>query len=306
MPKIELSQGTIDYREEGSGPPVVLIHGLLVDGTVWDRLVPLLAPEARCIVPDLPLGSHRRAMRPAADVTPAGVAALVAELLERLDLSDVTLVGNDTGGAISQLVCADHPDRIGRLVLTNCDAFEHFPPPALKPLIAGARIPGSLAALSLLGRFRFARSKAMSLAPLTVDPVPDEMLVGWLEGLHDRGVRADLGRTMRGMRPEVTLAAAERLRAFDRPALIAWGMRDAFFPFADAERLAATLPNARLERIDDARTFVQLDAPDRLAELIAAFVAETTTGAAAARPCRSRSPPPGPPKTMTVIKNPGL
>jgi pimeloyl-ACP methyl ester carboxylesterase len=132
MPDVELTQGTVHYRDEGSGPAVVLIHGLLVDGTVWDRLVPSLSGAVRCIVPDLPLGAHRTPMNPVADLTPPGLARLIAELLERLQLNDVTLVGNDTGGALCQLVVVSHPERLGRLVLTNCDAFESFPPPAFR------------------------------------------------------------------------------------------------------------------------------------------------------------------------------
>ncbi len=274
MPEIELSHGTIHYRDQGSGPVIVLIHGLLVNGTVWDRAIPELSHGARCIVPDLPLGSHRIAMARDADLSPLGLAALIAELLEKLELTEVTLVGNDTGGALCQLVCAYHPTRIGRLVLTNCDAFEHFPPPAVAPIVRGlARIPGAAQALDDFGRLRFMRRAAMSLMPLTVEPIPDELVKGWISPLHKRGIRRDLVRVARGIAPAVMIEAEPGLRRFDRPALIVWGMRDKFFPVADAERLVETLPAARLERIDNARTFVQLDAPGRLAELIGEFMA---------------------------------
>ena len=283
MPEIQLPQGTVQYRDEGSGPPVVLIHGLLVNGNVWERVVPTLSARARCIVPDLPLGSHRHAMRDGADLSPLGLAELIADLIARLELDDVTLVGNDTGGALCQLVVAHHPGRIGRLVLTNCDAFEHFPPPAFRFVIrALGRVPGAVAALELFGRARPMRRATMALAPLTVEPVPDELLKSWLAPLRDRGVRRDLVRVLRRISPEHTLDAARRLAEFDRPALIVWGLRDPFFAFSDAERLAATLPDARLERIENARTFVQLDAPEQLAERIAAFVAERSGRAAPA------------------------
>jgi pimeloyl-ACP methyl ester carboxylesterase len=276
MPEIQLSQGPVHYRDEGSGPVVVLIHGVLVNGTVWDRTVSELSERARCIVPDLPLGSHRIAMGEGADLTPLGLAQLISDLIERLELDHVTLVGNDTGGALCQLVCAHHPERISRLVLTNCDAFENFPPRAFRLVIrALARVPGAVAALDLLGRLRVMRRATMAIAPLTVEPVPDSLLKGWTSPLHDRHVRRDLVRALQGISPEHTLDAAERLRTFDRPALIAWGMRDRFFPFSDAERLAAVLPNSRLERIDNARTFVQLDAPERLADLVAKFASAT-------------------------------
>ncbi len=274
MPEIELSHGTIHYRDVGSGPVIVLVHGVLVNATVWDPLLAQLSSGARCIAPDLPLGSHRTAMNKDADLSPGGLAGLIAELLERLELDDVTLVGSDTGGALCQLVCADHPARVGRLVLLNCDAFEDFPPPALRPLVRGlGRVPGAVAALEVLGRARIVRRASMSIAPLTVAPIPDPMLKGWIAPLHDRGVRRDLVRVARGISPEVLLDAALRLPQFDRPALIVWGLRDKFFPVADAERLAQTLPLARLERVPNARTFVQLDAPERLADLVAEFIA---------------------------------
>jgi pimeloyl-ACP methyl ester carboxylesterase len=272
MPEITLSQGTIEYRDEGAGRPVVLIHGLLVGGNVWDRTLPLISARARCIVPTLPLGSHTLAMSGEADLSPTALASLIAELLERLGLQDVTLVGNDTGGALCQLVVAAHPQRVGRLVLTNCDAFENFPPPAFRPLITGlARVPGAVASLAVLGRLRPMRRAAMSLAPLTVEPVPDTLVRSWVSPLRTRAIRRDLLKVLRGISPACTLAAAERLPQFDRPALIVWGTRDPFFPLADAERLAAVFPDARLETIASARAFVQMDAPDRLAELVLSF-----------------------------------
>jgi pimeloyl-ACP methyl ester carboxylesterase len=267
MPDVELTQGIVHYRDEGSGPPVVLIHGLLVDGAVWDRLVPALSADVRCIVPDLPLGAHRSAMKPAADLTPPGLARLIAEMLERLQLQDVTLVGNDTGGALCQLVVAFHPDRIGRLVLTNCDAFENFPPAAFRLAVkALGHLPGAAAGVERLGRIASVRRVAM--APLTVEPLPDEYAKRWLQALRDPGVRRDLVRFSRAISSSHTLEAATRFSAFEKPVLIAWGVRDRFFPLAEGERLAAAFPRGRLERIDNARTFVQMDAPDRLAELI--------------------------------------
>jgi pimeloyl-ACP methyl ester carboxylesterase len=270
MPEIQLSQGKIHYRDEGTGHPLVLIHGLLVNGTLWERLVPHLAPNNRVIVPDLPLGSHREAMSPDADLSPTGLAALIDEFIARLGFDEVTLVGNDTGGALCQLVAAHHPARIGRLVLTNCDAFDHFPPPALKPMLTPlVRVPGALASLAVLGRSRAVRRASMSLAGLTSGPVPDELIQSWVAPLRNPDVRRDARKVMRGIDPSYTLAAAELLRGFERPVLIAWGTRDRFFPLSDAERLAELFPDARLETIEGARTFVQLDAPERLAALLA-------------------------------------
>jgi pimeloyl-ACP methyl ester carboxylesterase len=273
MPEIQLSQGTIDYRDQGSGPTVVFVHGLMVNGGIWDQVANRLSADARCIVPELPLGAHLRAMNADADLTPLGVAGLIAELLERLELDDVTLVGNDTGGALSQLVAAHHSERIGRLVLTNCDAFENFPPRAFRAAFkALSRIPGAVAALDLLGRDRYVRRATLALAPLTMQPIDDATVKAWLKPLHQRAIRRDLVKALRGISPELTLDAAARLTGFARPVLIAWGTEDKFFRVSDAERLADLFADSRLERIDNARTFVQLDAPERLAELVTEFV----------------------------------
>ncbi|MEB3981460.1 alpha/beta hydrolase [Mycobacterium sp. 663a-19] len=257
------------YRDTGSGPCILLIHGLFVDNRVFDRLVRLLAPSARCVMPDLPLGAHRTPMNGNADLSPPGLARLIAELIQELRLREVTVLGNDTGGALCQILCANHHELVDRLVLTNCDAFERFPPAAFQALYrAGSRIPGSIAAVDLILRVRMLRRAALAAVPVTMRPLPDTLLASWFEPLHDPRIRADVRAVLQGVSPEHTLSAAERLKTFDRPVLIVWGTRDRFFPVSDARRLVGTLPHARLETVDDARTYVQIDQPERLAELI--------------------------------------
>ena len=274
MPEITLPQGTIHYRDEGSGPPIVFVHGALVDGRLWDPVVERLADRARCVVPDLPLGSHRTAMRRDADLSPHGLARLVAGVLDALDVRDVTLVGNDTGGALCQLVAGRHPERVGRLVLTNCDAFENFPPKAFRPLVWAARAHLLTAALQPL---RLARLRRLPLAYglLTRRPLPDALLEAWVRPfLSDAGVRRDARKLFAGVDRGILLDNAARLAEFDRPVLLAWAPRDPFFPIEDARRLAATFPDARIAEIADARAFVSWDQPDRLAELLREFVEE--------------------------------
>lgn len=257
------------YQDRGSGPCVLLVHGLFVDSRVWDPLVPLIEERVRCVLVDLPLGAHRVPMNKGADLAPPGLAAMIAEFIERMQLDDVTVVGNDTGGALCQILCANYPELVGRLVLTNCDAFENFPPRVARLIEAiGAHVPGSIAGLDMVLRVRLLRKAALMAAPLTMRPLPDELLSAWFSSLHDRGVRADLRAVLQGISSKHTLAAAERLRTFDRPALIVWGARDWGFPLADAERLAETLPSARLEIIENARTYVQFDQPQCLADLL--------------------------------------
>ena len=280
--EIRIPQGAIRYRDTGTGEPIVFAHGALVDGTLWRKVTPLLEGEFRCVVPDLPLGSHRLPMPPNADLSPPGLARLVAELLAALEIERATLVGNDTGGAICQLVAARHPERLARLVLTPCDAYENFLPPAFRYLQLAARIPGATTVLAQTMRLDFVRRAPLAYGWLTKRPIPDQVLDRWTEPIRlDRAVRRDAGKLLRGISKRYTLEAAEKLRDFDRPTLIAWAPEDRVFKLADARKLAGMIPGARLETIDDARTFVALDQPQRLAELIGNFVAETESAPAA-------------------------
>ena len=276
MPTVELDQGTIHYEEAGpaDGRPVVFVHGYLMAGNLWAELSSRLAERGlRAITPTWPLGAHPEPMRPGTDVTPRGVAAIVGAFLEARDLRDVVLVGNDTGGAIAQIVAAHHPDRLGALVLTNCDAFERFPPTVLKPLVAAAKLPAGMKAIVAPMRSATARRSPLAYGLLSHGDV-DHLAEGWVQpALTDHAVREDLRRFTVAMESSATLEAAERLAHFDRPALIAWATDDRLFPLEDARRLASLIPGARLETIDDSRAFSMLDQPDRLAELIADFAA---------------------------------
>jgi pimeloyl-ACP methyl ester carboxylesterase len=279
--RIGLPTGTISYRDSGTGPPIVFVHGALVDSALWRKVIPLLEGRFRCLAPDLPLGSHRLAMPEGADLSPPALAKLVADFLAALELDQVTLVGNDTGGAICQLVATRHPDRVGRLVLTPCDAFEDFPPPAFKYLPITARIPGATAALAQSMRIGPMRRLPLAYGWLTKRPVPPEILERWVKPLRaDRGVRRDAGKVLRGMSKRYTLEAAEGLLDFDRPTLIAWAPEDRFFKLRLGERLAEVIPDARLVRIDDSYTFISEDQPERLASAIAEFIDETTAESA--------------------------
>jgi pimeloyl-ACP methyl ester carboxylesterase len=274
--ELELPQGTVRYRDSGEGKPLVFVHGLLVDGLLWRKVTPLLEGEFRCIVPDWPLGSHRIPLAPSADRSPRGMAHLIADFLESQGLEEVTLVANDTGGAIAQLLVTERPERIGRLVLTPCDTYENFLPPMFKPLQWLARVPSALRLAAQPMRSAMVRRSPLGFGLLVKRPIPDEITWGWIEpSLIDRDVRRDVIGLLRGIDSRDTLAAAEKLRDFHRPTLLAWAREDIVFKLRFAERLAGDIPNARLELIEDSRSFVPEDQPERLAELIGAFVRET-------------------------------
>jgi pimeloyl-ACP methyl ester carboxylesterase len=273
--EVQLPQGTIRYRERGTGEPIVFVHGALVNADLWRKVVPELAKDFRCIAPDLPLGSHSPAMNANADLSPIGNARLIADFLEALDLDGVTLVGNDTGGALCQLVVTRHPERIGRLVLTNCDAYENFPPRLFAFLFYGAKLPGFLWTLAQPMRIAAMRRLPIAFGWLSKRGVPDDITASWIRPtLDDAGVRRDATKLLKGVRKSDLLEAATHFKDFDKPVLMAWGTEKAFFRVEDAERLARDFPKGRLEKIDDSYTYVSEDQPERLAKLIAEFARE--------------------------------
>lgn len=273
--RITLSAGTIEYDDIGSGEPILLLHGLAIDRTFWHKVVPALSERHRCIVPTLPLGGHRVPMKPDADLSPPAVADLVAELIAELRLDKPVVVANDTGGAIAQLLVTRHPDAVRALVLTPCDAFEHFLPWQFKHLQALARIPGAAwQTAQLLRSARFRRSP-LALGLLSKRPVPDDVSAAWVRPLQESSeIRRDLVKALRGISKRHTLAAAEQLPRFDKPTLLVWAREDRVFPPGDAAKLVDLLPNARLELLDDCGSYVPYDQPELLVEAILAFTWE--------------------------------
>jgi pimeloyl-ACP methyl ester carboxylesterase len=265
-----LPQGPIRYRDSGEGDPIVFVHGYLVDGRLWEGTAAALAGEFRCIAPDWPLGSQTMAMNPGADLSPPGIAQIIADFLAELDLERVTLVGNDSGGAMSQVLVTRHPERVARLVLTNCDTYEHFPPAPFNLMPPLARVPGAMTALGL--PFRIGALRRAAFAPFAKRPIPDELSKSWMApSSTDRGVARDLRKVTAGMNKRYTLEAADRLVSSDLPVLFAWAPEDRLFKLSDAERLAAAIPNSRIETIPDAKTFVPFDQPRLVADAIASF-----------------------------------
>jgi pimeloyl-ACP methyl ester carboxylesterase len=275
--EVRLPQGIIRYRERGQGSPIVFVHGLLTNGDLWRKVVPLLAREHRCITPDWPLGSHEIPLQPTADLSTPGLAALVAAFITEVGLRDVTLVGNDTGGAVCQLVVTRHADRIARLVLTSCDAFETFPPSPFGFLRWLPLIPGAVWLVAQSLRLSFVQRLPIGYGLLVRDKLDAAIARSFVRpAALSRDVRRDLAKVLRGVSTRYTLDAARRFSAFDRPVLLAWAGDDRLFPLDLARRLAAAFPRARLEIIPDCRTFVPEDQPERLATLIRSFSAGVT------------------------------
>lgn len=273
MPQVELACGLIDYLDTGGdGPVVVLFGGLVIGPSLWDGVVDALRGAHRCIVPTLPMGAHRRPVRADFALSPHAVAMLVGEFLERLDLSGVTLVENDTGRA--QTLAAERPERIGRLVLTSCEAFDNYPPglPGKAAALA-ARIPGGLALLARQMAIRPLRRLPLAFGWMSKRPVPDEVMDDWLAPIMtSAAIRRDLAAYLKAAERDEMNAAARGLAGFDRPALVAWAAEDRVMPLAHGRRLAQVLPRSRHVEIADSYTLIPQDQPVRLAAEIAAFI----------------------------------
>jgi len=276
MAQVELSAGTIEYQDTGGdGPVVVLLHGLLMDTSLWDGVIAGLSDGYRCVAPTLPLGAHRHAMHADADLSLPGIARLAAEFLDHLGLRDVTLAGNDTGGALVQLLMAGGEARIGRAVLVSCDAFDNFPPGLTgRTLMLTGKLPPALFGV-FMQQMRLRAVRRLPIAFGWLTKRGDAATARWLRPiLTSPGVRRDTVRTLRAAAADTRflLAAAERLPDFRRPALVAWASEDRVMPPEHGRRLAALLPQGQLTEIDDSYTLVPLDQPARLAQVIREFI----------------------------------
>jgi pimeloyl-ACP methyl ester carboxylesterase len=279
METIELPAGRIHYRVSGpeGGRPVVFVHGFLVDDTLWAD-VPERLGEAgfRSYAPVWPLGSHPEAMRDGADLSLPGVARIVLDFLAALDLEDVVLVGNDTGGGVSQTVVDTDPSRIGRLVLTNCDAFETFPPAPFNLLFRLGRHPGPARLVLQAMRSSLLRNSRLGVGGLVRRKLTSEESRPWvLPYLTDAGVRRDVATFCRAWHPGSLLGVSQRMAGFDKPVLLCWAPKDPFLKYELAKRLLATFPDATLVELREARLFVPLDAAEELADRIAGWAGES-------------------------------
>lgn len=277
MPSVQLTAGPVDYDDTGGdGPVVVLLGGVLMAGSVWDPVVERLRRDHRCIVPTLPLGAHRRPMRPDADLSLRGFGRLVAEFLDCAGTDNVTLVQNDHAAALA--LAGDNPARITRLVISSCEAFENYPPglPG-KNLRLAAMIPGGLFLAMQALRSRRLRRLPVTFGWLAKHPLPDDLLDEWLRPARtDSGVRRDLRRYAAGARRHQMLEACERLARFDRPALVVWTPEDRVQRPEHGQRLADLLPAARLAEVPDSYTLIMRDQPAAFADLIRRFIRQTS------------------------------
>ncbi len=274
--RLETRLGPLAWRSTGRGPALVFYAGAMANGDLWRDVVAALADRYRCITIDLPLGAHPWPLSEGADRSATSLARLLLDALELLDVADATVIANDTAGGLLLLSLASgHPalGRVGRLVLTNCDNGDSFPPPALRKAATLCRRLPRLARAMVRLQLRSAKARRMLVASVTAGGLDDERVVSFLRPARgDRRVAGDVVAAFAGFRPQVLLDAAGAIPAFDRPVLLIWGDSCDFFPLADAQRLAAEFPDAELVPVPGAKTWVPVDAPAAVADAIAEFV----------------------------------
>jgi pimeloyl-ACP methyl ester carboxylesterase len=266
--------GQIEFRSTGKGPAIVFAHGVGVNGELWRRVAaPLVEAGLRCIVPDLPLGGHSLPLPASTDMSLPGLADILGGFLDAVGVQDACLVANDTGGAITQAYIGRRPPRVARVVLTSCDAFGRYPPPAVAYLKPLARVPGGLWALGQAVRFKAVQRLPIAYGWATHKPIEPRVMESYTRGVRtNAGVRADLARVLKQARKADMQAASRGVAAFDKPALVAWAADDKFFPVEHGRALADLMPRARFELIQNSRTFIPEDQPERLVELILGFL----------------------------------
>jgi pimeloyl-ACP methyl ester carboxylesterase len=275
MAELALKQATIEYEQFGpqdsAHPPVLFVHGILVDGRLWRDVAENLARRGfRCIVPTWPLGSHTIPVNEATALSLPGVAQIIKDAIVALDLSDVTLVGSDTGGGLCQLVVDAYPDRIGRLVLTNCDAFDKCPPYPFEVAFGVLRGPISIKALFGPLRWQTLRHSSLGYGLLINQPDP-HLTAAWLQPcLKDSRICHDLAALLRQVAKADLTEVATRLPRFAKPVTLVWGQLDRCFAPSLGRRLAGLFSNGKLIEVPDAKTFVALDNPGAVIDAIAA------------------------------------
>ncbi|MGW5521240.1 alpha/beta fold hydrolase [Gordonia sp. NPDC003950] len=265
--RVDLPAGTIEYLDQGAGHPVVLLHGLFMDGALWDPVMPLLPDGFHYLRPVLPLGAHRIPMNTDADLSLTGLVHLVADFLDALDLHDVTVVHTDWGGALF-LTAIGRDDRVGSMMILPCEAFDNFPPglPGRMASIA-ARLPGGLTLAARQIRSSLFRRTPMVFGWMTARPLDNDLARRWTDPvLTIPGIARDLAKyASTDFDPASLIRDTEALSGFDGNAVVVWSPDNKVMPTTHGRALADLLPHAGYREIGGAAVLLTLDAPTTVA-----------------------------------------
>ncbi|GKU80099.1 alpha/beta fold hydrolase [Paenibacillus sp. L3-i20] len=264
MKEAQIEGGRIKYHDYGSGQAIVFLHGALSNGNTWRKVLPLLAHQFRCIAPDLPFGGHSVPLNADTNLNPTGISTLLKQFIDTLELDNIILVGNDTGGAYAQIFATTYPDTISQLILCNTDAFEVFPPKTFSLLKQGVKIPGFTWLMAQAFRFKPLLKTSLVLGLLSHTLSKKELSELYVHHfIHQKGVREDFIKVVNGWSTDYTLLAAEKLVNFQKPVLVIWGADDTkLFPLELGQRVYCIFPKAHFKVINHSLTYVQEDQPE--------------------------------------------
>lgn len=240
--------GRISYVEQGSGPVALFVHGVLLNSYLWRNQIAALSDIRRCIAIDL-LAHGETEIAPGQDISVSANAEMIKQFLDALNIDEVDLVGNDSGGGIAQIFAAQNPKRIRSLTLTNCDTHDNWPPEAFKPFLQMAASGGLRGTLdSMLANKNIYRSpEALGPAYERPEDVSDDTIEKYLRPFvrTERRTR-DLQRFLAAFDNKYTLAIEPELKKLNAPTLIVWGTDDVYFDVQWSHWLANTIPGTRL------------------------------------------------------------
>jgi 2-hydroxymuconate-semialdehyde hydrolase len=276
---IEIEGWRVAYIDEGSGPPVVLLHGCPFSSWEWKDVIPILAPHYRVIAPDL-LGLGDTAVRLDDDYRLPNEMRMVTELLDRLGVKDARFVGHDHGGATCELMMKYHPERIHSLVLTNIEAYDEWPSKPETPYLRMILNPVTGPFFRLAFGFEPLQREAYDVAVYKQSTLSDEMLSAFVEPqLATAGrwcrLRRFFGWQIDPKHNQETMLALDGMKRFDRPVLILWGEHDTNFGPAIAERLGKDIPGVvRVQWMTNSAHLPMLEEPQAYGEALIRFFAE--------------------------------
>lgn len=267
-------QANLEYNEWGQGEPILFIHGAFSNGNTWRKVIPALSKHYRCIVPEWPFGGHRIPLSKQTDLSPTGVAEMIAQFIDSLQLPSVTIIANDTGGAYTQVFAALHPTRVDKLILSNCEGFEVFPPPKFKSLGSSVKIPGYTYLMGQLFKIKSFLKKPAAFGLLSNSLSGQDLQQLYVKNFIQNGkIRSNFKSLATAWHPKYTLMAAQKLIQFNKPVLVLWGQDDKeLFPVALGKRIAAIFPSSEFIEIPCSMTYIQEDQPQQMALYILKFL----------------------------------
>lgn len=277
---LETRLGPLAWQSSGHGPTLVFFAGAFANHDLWRDVVTQLHDRYRCVTVDLPLGAHSLPLNAGADRSAASLARLLLDSLDLLDVTDATVVVNDTAGGLLLLALdSGHPalGRIGRLVLTNCESYDQFPPDSLKRASDLSRryprLTRAVMRLQVRLQLRWPAARRQFISTVTASGVDQERAESFFgPAARDPRVAGDLVAAMAGFHPQLMLDAAAAIPGFAQPVLLIWGEECRFFTMAQARRLASEFPRATLVPVPGAKAWVPIDNPAVVAGAIAEFV----------------------------------